>query len=103
MTLARSLWQERLAACGLPFLQAALHFLAEKLNNSAILTSEDGPTQVQIMHLQPSPKQLLAVQLIMSLNSCVSSACQCFTKLASCSVTWAELLPPIRRPMARSQ
>ena len=53
-----SLWQERLAACGLPFLQAALHFLAEKLNNSAILTSEDGPTQVQIMRLEPSPNQL---------------------------------------------
>lgn len=38
--------QERLAACGLPFLQAALHFLTEKLSNSAILTSADGPAQV---------------------------------------------------------
>jgi hypothetical protein len=70
-----SLWQERLAACGLPFLQAALHFLAEKLNNSAILTSEDGPPQACVVRLVPLEKQLLAVQLVSSRNGRDSYAC----------------------------
>jgi hypothetical protein len=69
VTVARPLSQERLAACGLPFLQAALHFLAEKLNNSAILTAEDGPPQVCVIRLVPPQICLLAVQLISSRNS----------------------------------
>ncbi len=39
--------QERLAACGLPFLQAVIDFLAYKLSNSAILPSADGPPLVR--------------------------------------------------------
>lgn len=79
MTLARPLSQERLAACGLPFLQAALHFLAEKLNNSAILTAEDGPPQVCPLRLELLPQMGIT-------DSCEPCACHCLTRLALGSV-----------------
>ncbi len=39
--------QDRLANCGVPFLQAALHFLSDKLANGAVLPGSEGPLQVR--------------------------------------------------------
>lgn len=62
--------QDRLANCGVPFLQAALHFLSDKLANGAVLPGSEGPVQVRA-----SVTCCLAYQVLVLESHCGPCTC----------------------------